>query len=246
MYYLDFTDISAFKNAKKQLWKYNQVWRKYSARKYVGDCSYLYKKLLPTSYQDFYTKYTLDGLIRHNEDTTLRGRTQEEIYNIALQYQQECDKTIDIDVYIKNIYMHVIIETYDGQKIENEIKQRLLKDYNISLSQSYGEDDAVMGIDMKNNKYALQIKPISFFRSNKNISLIKDRAHAFIKRYKCFQKYGINTYYIVYDIIDDKQYKLYEHSNGKITFYLEELCNKDGTVNSDNNNNLKYRIQNYL
>lgn len=244
--YLNFNSIDEFKEAKRKLWKYNKIWKKYSARRYVGDCSYLYKKLKPISYQDFYEKYTIDGEANKGKETTLRGRTKEEIYEIAKQYQNECDNTIDIEVYVKNIYMHVIIETYDGQRIENELINRIHIEQGITLIQSYGDDDAKMGIDMRNKKYALQIKPISFFRSNKNVSLIEDRANAFVKKDKCYQTYNINTYYIIYDIIDDKSYKLYCHDNGKITFHLEELCYKNGIVDENIYKNLKFKIQTYL
>lgn len=47
--------------------------------------------------------------------------------------------------------------------------------------------------------YSLQIKPISFFTSNKNQSLIEDRLEAFKKDKNVFEQFHLNNYYIIYD-----------------------------------------------
>lgn len=229
---MSFDNINEYYITKQILWKYNKIWKKFSYRKWIGDCSFLYKKFRPVSYEDFYQKYVKDGENNKVDDIRFRGRTEKEIYQIALQYRSLCDINIDIDIYVKNIILHTIIETYNGQKIEETIQEYIeSKGYNVI--RCCGDEDAEYGIDLKvhndTETFALQIKPLSFFKGNKNISLINDRISAFVKEQKCYNTFNIKTYYIVYDIISTNQFKILKNKN-KILFKLKHLCHTNGIV----------------
>lgn len=241
---MQFNDIQEFYKTKQTLWKFNSIWKKFSYRKWIGDCSYLYKKFKPQSYQDFYEKYIHDGTVNKNTDIRYRGRTEEEIYQIALKYRSLSDINIDLDVYIKNIILHTIIETYNGQKIEETIEE-YIKDKGYNVTRCYGDEDAEFGMDLKvfndKQKFAIQIKPLSFFKGNKNESLINDRISAFVKEQKCYEKYHMKIYYIVYDILKDSKFKLLKNDD-KILFRLAQLCYRNGIVDDCIENNFDKEI----
>lgn len=141
-------DANEFKNTKKILRKYNMIWRQFSGREFVGDCSFLYKKLRPVSYQDFLEKYTNDGKSNNSISNKKRGRTEQEIIELAKKYQGMANKDIPLEIYIMNVYTHVIIETYDGQRIEEYIEDSIKNNNNAIVKRCYGKYDAEYGIDM--------------------------------------------------------------------------------------------------
>lgn len=241
-------DANEFKNTKKILRKYNMIWRQFSGREFVGDCSFLYKKLRPVSYQDFLEKYTNDGKSNNSISNKKRGRTEQEIIELAKKYQGMANKDIPLEIYIMNVYTHVIIETYDGQRIEEYIEDSIKNNNNAIVKRCYGKYDAEYGIDMivqvPDKKFALQVKPVSFFNGNNNESLIKDRAYAFIKEKKCFHNLNLHTYYMIYDIINDKSCRIYMNGDKKL-FKLETLCNSNGIIKCNINESYNSNIMFY-
>lgn len=213
--------------------KYNMAWKMLAGRHSIGDCSNLFQRLRPANYYDFYVKYTKDG-----EETFLKrkempfyGRTEEEIETVARKFQEKCgDYAIPLEVYIKNVYTHVIIETFDGQMCEQNVNQ-LLTNIGYTYEKPHGNEDSKYGIDFKVYKdnvlsFMLQIKPISFFLGTKNASLISDRKSAFAKQDLVLQKYNVPTYYMIYDI-DNVGNIRWRSENEKLCFELCRLCNRD-------------------
>ena len=235
---MSFYEISEFIKAKQRLRIYNKYWKKYSGRIFVGDCSYLYKKFKPTSYQDFYEKYTKDGEESTEEDVKRRGRTYEEIVELAKKYQEDVgDYDISLDYYIKDIYMHVIIETYDGQKIE-EMVSYYIEGNGYEVSQCSGDKDAIRSIDLeikkKNREDRIQVKPISFFNGNRNLSLREDRKRIYENAVKLYEDEKKILYFIIYEIDENRECKFVAKENGKITFKYDELFdNEKGVLYTD-------------
>lgn len=229
-----FNDINKkdFKRTNVISRKYNTQWKKYAGRNCIGDCSKLFQRLRPTSYYDFYVKYTKDGeeTVSNRKEMLHYGRTEDEIEELAKEYQNECcDYSYPLDDYIKNVYMHTIIETYDGQIKEEQVNQ-ILSNLGFTYEKPEGNEDARLGIDFKVFKdgklsFVIQIKPKSFFVGHKNQSLIDDRIGAFHKEELVKKKLGVNTYYMVY-LADDNGNVEWLAENGKMCFELSRLCNK--------------------
>lgn len=225
-------DKKDFKRTNVISRKYNTTWKKYAGRNVIGDCSKLFQRLRPTSYYDFYVKYTKDGeeTFSNRKEMLYYGRTENEIEEIAKAYQKECnDYSYPLDDYIKNVYMHTIIETYDGQVKEEQVNQ-ILSNLGFTYEKPEGNEDAKLGIDFKVYKdgklsFVIQIKPKSFFIGHNNQSLIEDRINAFNKEGMVKSKLGINTYYMIY-VADDNGNVQWLMENGKMCFELKRLCNK--------------------
>lgn len=235
-------DKKDFKRTNAISRKYNKEWKKFSGRSSIGDCSNLFQRLRPSSYYDFYKKYTKDGeeTINSRNEFIFYGRTENEIIEVAKKYRDECgDYSYPLEDYIKNVYMHVIVETFDGQVKEQQINQ-LLTNMGYTYDKPENDEDACYGIDFKVYKdnrlsFVLQIKPISFFIGTKNKSLIDDRISAFTKQEKVYSKFNVHTYYMVYSSDDDGNVK-WLTENKKLCFELWRLCNKD--------NGIPYRLPN--
>lgn len=228
-YKMDFYEIDEFIEAKRKLRIYNRFWKKYSGRTFVGDCSYLYKKLKPTSYQDFYEKYTKDGEESTEVDEKKRGRTYNEIVELAKKYREDVgDYQVSLEDYIRDIYMHVIIETYDGQKIE-EMVSSYIESKGFEVSRCSGDKDALKSIDLEikknGNEDRIQIKPISFFNGNRNLSLRDDRKRIYENAVELYKEEGKVLYFIIYEINDKRECRFVTKPNGKITFKYDELFN---------------------
>lgn len=233
-----------FIKSKIKLKKYNQEWKKYSARKYVGDCSYLFEKLKPSSYKDFYEKYINDGKKTSgstNIDDYHRGRTEWEIIdNAKYLYDTICKRYPDDNVNFVdclNVTVgHTIHETYDGHIVENIVDEMFNKK-GLKTIKPCGDADTLYGIDRfcyidDKLQFTSQIKPISFFLGNSNRSLIEDRISAFNKGRKAQEVFNVKMYYIIYDgsVSSENNVGFVCKSNNKMAFELSELCNGDGTV----------------
>ena len=232
-----YNDKSKYTNTKRILRQYNVEWKKYAGRNYIGDCSKLFQRLNPESYTDFYKKYIEDGEKHKNNDELLiyRGRTEEEITNIAKMYQKDCNRfDIPLETFILNIICHVIHETYDGQNVEREVGKMLNK-LNYIYKKPDGNEDAKYGIDFKvyskdKLMFILQIKPMSFFTGNSNKSLIEDRINAFHKERLCNDMFGCKVYYMAYQINNNGGIYWYQDKNNKKCQLLSHFCNEDGTI----------------
>lgn len=229
-------DRDDFCRTKNVLRKYNIEWKHYAGRDVIGDCSNLFQRLQPTDYYDFYLKYTKDGedTIGNRKKMKFYGRTEEEIENIAKMYRDTCgDYSIPLEDYIKNIYTHTLIETFDGQMSEQKVNQ-LLTNLGYTYEKPQGNEDSKYGIDFKvykNNilQFVLQIKPISFFKGVKNESLIRDRKNAFDKQELVWKKFNVPTYYMIYNAVKNGEIRWISENN-KLCFELSSLCNRENGI----------------
>ncbi len=213
--------------------KYNKQWKKFAGRNSIGDCSNLFQRLQPSDYYDFYVKYTKDGeeTVSNRSNFIYYGRTEDEIKSIAEKYREECgDYSYPLEDYIKNIYMHTIVETFDGQIKEQQVNQ-LLTNMGYTYEKPEKDEDSKYGIDFKVFKkgklsFVLQVKPISFFRGSGNESLICDRKEAFEKQRMVYNIYKVPTYYMVYNTANGEKVQ-WLTENGKLCFELKRLLNRE-------------------
>lgn len=229
-------DRDDFCRTKNVLRKYNVEWKYYAGRDVIGDCSNLFQRLQPTDYYDFYLKYTKDGeeTIGNRKKMKFYGRTEEEIEDIAKMYRDTCgDYSTPLEDYIKNIYTHTLIETFDGQMSEQKVNQ-LLTNLGYTYEKPQGNEDSRYGIDFKVFKndvlqFVLQIKPISFFKGVKNESLIRDRKNAFDKQELVWKKFNVPTYYMIYNAVENGEIR-WLCENNKLCFELSNLCNRENGI----------------
>jgi hypothetical protein len=226
--------------------KHNQIWKSISGRPFVGNCSYLYAMLKPTSYQDFFDKY-LAFINPKDEGIKLKknqfyGRTIEDLTRLAHYYQEQAnDSSFTLEEYFDDIVCHVIIETFDGHKAEKEL-MKVLTDYGFDVEETEGDMDAEYGVDLivrKNGelKEYIQVKPISTFVRT-NPSLIADRSNFFMKQLKLDEFIENNEtnlkkrriIYMLYDyshLISTGEV-LWYYKDDRVKFYLDELTNTSG------------------
>ena len=163
------------------------------------------------------------------------GRTFNDIQNIAsILYTMSSNNNnmfkSQIDA-IKFVYLHTIIETWEGYNKENNLIHYL----NGQFSDYYFEhesavNDSKYGSDirvLKNNNLvcSIQLKPYTYFLSNRS-HLIEARKHNIINYKKYFDDFNAPIKMIVYFKSEyDKSSYMYSH-----TFYHSKYINEDGTV----------------
>lgn len=234
------------KAAKRKLGKHKVMQNIYhdnfAPSEYIGNCTALRRKLLPSSYEDFFKKQI--AYAENNKELPIakRGLTRDELIENAKRYKnliESADHYInnDLDVYLNDLLCHIIVETYDGGLRENEFINYLTKYLGVTCDNFEWDIDTKYGVDIKveadnGTNYAIQVKPISFFcpyrHRPKNESLLTDWVGMVNKRDMMMENFGIDTVYAIY-VLDDKTGDVtwIQKRNGKLTFSLEELFNYD-------------------
>lgn len=224
---------------------YNLITKQLISRPKIGSCSKLYHILKPSSYQDFLDKYLKSGEDSEFNYNTLtgrydKGRTLDQINAIATLYHKQINNPdITLEMCFDDLINHIIIETFDGHKIETYLINKLIES-GFNVNNEEDDMDAICGVDITvYNPYTnktisfIQVKPISTFLSNNNKSLIQDRANFFSKQEK-LNNYLINSNR--QDEIKDIEYVIYKTNegllviNGKYRHKLRDICNQDGTT----------------
>lgn len=197
------------RKAKEELRGYSQSMTIYknffSSGKFIGNCTNLYRLHKPTSYEDFFNKYIEYAEQNQNLPIYDRGLSYDELrmtaefYKIRAEYNGTPVKPVEN--YFYDLLCHIIVETFDGQEQERQMKT-YLESIGIKCSSFKGNIDAKYGVDIKmednnGNISALQIKPVSFFYSNRK-DVIEDRMKL-CKEYEMTREdYQIKTFYSVY------------------------------------------------
>lgn len=240
--------VEYYQNLKKRLAKYNQIYKDNIAPKpYVGDNSKLYAKLKPISYQDFFDKYTTylptpNYIPKNLKGDKEYGRSIEHLQMLAGRYKELVnDDTFTLEEFFDDIICHVIIETFDGHKPEKELV-KILSEKGYDVEETSGVMDSEYGVDLIVKKDGvvkeyIQVKPISTFLGNKNISLKNDRANFFNKQYLLDEFVKQHPHLPKRDII----FMIYDYNHlhntgevrwcykdGKVKFKLNELCLTNG------------------
>lgn len=240
-----FISYGEYSQSRSNLNKYDTIWKEnFAARRVRGDCSYLYEKFKPTSYEDFYDKYVQDGETTYENRKSLnsyhRGRSEEEILQESFRYytiikENYPNDNVRIKDCINNFIGKTIHDTFDGHYAEN-MSDKLLASYGFVTAKPQGDSDSLYGIDRycyKDNelKFLVQVKPKSFFEGNNYPSKIKERQYAFSKESKAEEVFKVPVYYLVYkrDKVD-KSYIAFLTRDNKSAFKLNELCMPNGYV----------------
>lgn len=213
--------------------KNSSVWRnKYASRRSVGSCVYLCDMFQPTSYQDFYEKYIQSGEDDSTTDVRFKGRTLDEIEEIAKKWHDDVgDGVHSLETYFYGVIVHVIIETFQGAAHEQAAMNQLQK-AGFKVSKGTDDEDALMNIDIKvsdkdgNLKYLLQVKPLSFITSYRSDTVL-DKINAFEKEKMAKIAYpSVQLFYLLYDAATDKW--IFNVDKGRCTFAYEELVKPNG------------------
>lgn len=231
---IKFKDPDHYINLKKKWNKdlYGETWRKlFSGRPQIGACMWLCDKLKPTSFDDFYEKYIDSGKNDKFVNKIHRGRTTEELEDIAIRWRNVCnDFNTPLSEYYDAIVLHAIIETYMGRHFETKAIENLKENgYDVEHGDEY--EDEYMNIDLKiykDNKLLafLQVKPLSFITSNKGHTK-KDRIEVFKKHKFGHEKYPNIPYkYLLYDSKTQKW--VYNAKEGRNLFNYEDLVDING------------------
>lgn len=216
------------------------IWRKcFAPSNHVGNCTNLYRKLNPTSCDDFYRKYVEYAKEHSNLPISQRGLSENELMEMARRYKNRCEENgtsisaTETD-YLNDALCHIIVETWDGQHTEREfvdfLENTLPQGYKCSTFE--GSMDGKYGVDIKVTRSdgkvsAIQIKPISFFVSNR-ADVQRDRVRLCEKYISAISDHSIKTYYAIYR--RDKKTGDVEwmvNTDGRFRFKVDDLFEFD-------------------
>jgi len=232
-------DINKCIESKKILNK-NEICRKIykeecSYSRFIGNCSYLYTKLKPESYEDFYNKELSYAENNKKLKIEKRGLTYKEFYDLANKYktlvENETDIKLELSTYFYGLVCHAIIETFNGQQKEEQII-KLLRKRGFKPHKVEGWKDARYGVDIAtegiSEDFYIQIKPITFFTSKFN-DTVQDRLNCCIKRKELLDIEKIETYYAIYKLYDTTgELKWLFNNNDDLLFNNQDLFSWNG------------------
>lgn len=234
-------------NSLKSKWnddKYGEPWqKKYAGKPSVGAMVWLCDNWKPKSYEDFFNRYITDY---HGDDRLHRGRSPEEIEEIAVNWQKDVkDFDTPLSEYFDAIILHTVVETYVGTDFEKKAV-KCLSEHGWAAVHGTDEEDSSMNIDYKIYdkdgvlRYFLQVKPLSFVVGNRNHTF-RDRVNAFEKHEIGNKKYpGVPYYYLIYDGYRNKW--IYNPNENRCLFKYEELVRKNGNPLRSKNAMIKYEV----
>ena len=207
--YVKIYDFPYYDDKLKLFKLFGEEWRSMNGKSFVGPCVEIVKKSNAKTLEDFFNFYITYN-ISHN-DKKKRGRTKNEIINLAFLYRQKCINKDEqnapklISDYIDIVIYHIIHQTYAGHLKEKKVLNTLLN--NGFLTRFATEEEDKEGIDLVANingiNYGIQIKPISFFLGSKS-DLVKDRMRAYCqaiqsKKYKLVYLIYKNNKWLKFD-----------------------------------------------
>lgn len=203
--------------------------------KYLGNCTNLYYKLQPTSYLDFYEKVL--KYAEENKDKLKiedRGLTYQEYLQLSNKYkklvEEKTSLKYDLETYFYGLVCHSIIETFVGQKKEQQVMDLLkLRGYNAEKIE--GKKDAEYHIDISTENiigdFYIQIKPISFFITNYQ-DTEEDRIAHILARERLLKEEKIDTLYMVYAISwENSRIEWLSKEDGSILLNIKDLFEYD-------------------
>lgn len=214
---------------------YEKIYRHPQA---IGYVSAFFKKYKPASFENALDLYYLSGIRDKDLPITQRGRTKEEIEDLAIDWKEKCGVDLPLVDFYDAIILHAVIETVFGNIMESTAATAY-RNRGFDVEETDGRDDRSLGIDfiatMDESKLLVQVKPISFFRGEK-ADLVKDRVTTWKKHKMGLEKYPEASYaYMIYD----PQGKWLK-SKGKFNFKYEDLITEDGKAKTSIDDKTKY------
>lgn len=210
------------------------TWNKSNSTLNWGCCTYLYKKYgMPSSIDEFYYQYVNDSDFQPTVDNPKEfGRDTDYIYQYAEYLKELDDDKEEIDTYYWYIIYKLVYCTFYGCRYEGKAKEIITDKGYIAESPTI-EDDAKYGIDLKvynqNHRHLcnVQVKPVTFFYGNGS-TITNRRVYDFKKTQTAEVKYGVPTYYMVYNKDKDTFVKT---KNNKYLFKFTDISELNGYVN---------------
>lgn len=231
-------DIDKCISAKELLRKKKELrviyQRNCSYPRFLGNCTDLYYLLKPTDYLDFYNKELRYAEENHYLPIERRGLTYNEFYELAVKYKTLAEEATslkyDLSIYFYALVCHAIIESFNGQKIE-ELVMNLVKRRGYDVQKVDGDKDARHGIDIAvkgiTREFYIQVKPFTFFIGNADDTQ-RDRIGLCRKREDVLEMENIDTYYLIYENNGNiNELKLVSKDNDYILFRINELFEYD-------------------
>ena len=235
-------DIKECVSAKKKLNRIQQMRNIYktvfSSSSSIGNCTNLYRKICPETCREFFEGYFKYAEQNITLDICDRGLTTSEFIKMCLQYKEVAERNtkerFPIETYIYAMLCHIIVETFEGQKKEEDFK-KYLESLGCECISYDGKIDARYSIDIKavkkGKEQAIQIKPISFFLSNA-YDTVQDKLKMQKNYHEVLEKFGIETFYAVYSIDEDTREIKWLKNGKRFVFTLKDLLNEDNTFKS--------------
>lgn len=229
------TIITNCKQSKEKLdSRLYTTWNKINSTVNWGCCTYLYKKYQqPTTLVDFYNNYINDSDYNIVIDNPKEfGRDRDYIHQYAEYLKEIDDDKEEIDTYYWYIIYKLIYCTFYGCQYEGKAKEIITEKGYIAETPTI-EDDAKFGIDLKvynqNHKHLcnVQVKPVTFFYGNGS-TITNRRVYDYKKTQTAEVKYGVPTYYMVYNK-DKDEFAM--NKNNKYLFKFTDIVQLNGYVN---------------
>jgi len=236
-----FKGLEHYESLKKRFNKpdindwYEKIYRHPQA---IGYVSAFFKKNKPSSFENAIGLYHLSGILDRNLPITDRGRTKEEIEDLAIDWKAKCGVDLPLVDFYDTLILHAVIETVFGYLMEGTAAAAY-RERGFDVKETDGYDDRSLGIDFiatkDDTELLVQVKPISFFRGEKP-DLVKDRVTTWSKHKAGLEKYPKASYvYMIYDPLT----KWLKH-NGKFNFRYEDLITEDGKAKTSIDDKTKY------
>ena len=226
-----FKSIEHYMNLKKRFnrpdinnW-YEKIYRKaYS----IGYVSEFFKKVKPTSFENAYDHYTLSGFLDTGLPKEKRGRTKEELEQLAIEWKDKCGIDLPLVDFYDTLVLHAVVETCLGIMMEKEA-QKAYKHFGFDVTETEGEEDSRLAVDFIARKgeqtILVQVKPVSFFLAKKD-DVIDDRKLIWNKREDREKKYPSSIYTCM---VYDKNRK-WAKKDGKFNLLYGDLVDKNGNI----------------
>lgn len=247
---------------------YNTIYKhNYAPKPNIGDCSFLYKKYNPSSYEEFFNKYIKDYNDEFSFDThkgdKYSGRSIEQLECLAESYFNEIKEynkkrkkknNVTVQMCFDDLFNHIIIETFDGKIVEKFLAKMIQESSNdFVVEECDGYKDSEYGADIIVRKKSdrsyiryLQVKPHTFFAATRNKSLIEDRKNAIKKEYKLKNSIDSQGFieYVIYDkdALFLRNEILIARKGNKTKFKITDLIFDDGSPKFDIINDFTYEI----
>lgn len=211
------------------------IWHdKFAPSNKIGNCTNLFRKHRPKSEKDFCDKYFKYAEENKELPIAERGLTYEEFEALVNNYMTMSNTAIGhkygYDTFFNDALCHIITETYDGKIMEQEFMQ-FLEGLGYKCDYFDGSIDAKYGVDIKVTRddgkiSAIQIKPISFFKSGR-ADVHRDRIAMVHKYYSFLNDYGYKTYYAIYYKDKERDITFWLKNGNGYRFRIDELFTYD-------------------
>ena len=206
--------------------KINALYEKTYRQPYsIGYVSKLFRRLKPCSYEDGYNKYLKSGYDEINQERKFRGRTVDELEDLAIKWKEESHSRMPVSMFYDALILHAVVETVYGNIMEGRAEE-IYRRHGFEIIESSEEDDRNGGIDFIAKKgeqtLLVQVKPHTFFYNKEDIR--KDRVSMYHKMEYGIEKYPGATYAIM--IYNKKEEWL--SKDGRFNFRYSELTDING------------------